>query len=48
MWSKLKASLRATEARTLPELEGAISEALRLVTAEDARGWFQSCGYNLT
>ena len=47
MWSKLKASLRATEARTLPELEAAIAQALQGITAQDAQGWFQSCGYNL-
>ena len=47
MWSKLKTSLRAAEARTLPELESAIAQALQSVTAQDARGWFQSCGYNL-
>ena len=47
MWSKVKAHLRATEARTLPALEAAIAQALQSVTARDAQGWFQSCGYNL-
>jgi transposase len=46
MWSKVKASLRAAEARTLAELEHAIDAALQSVTAQDARGWFTSCGYN--
>ena len=45
MWSKVKANLRAAEARTLPELETAIAAALQSVTAQDAEGWFQSCGY---
>ena len=43
--SKIKASLRRTGARTRAELEAAIGEALRLVTAADARGWFTHCGY---
>ena len=45
MWSKVKNSLRAAEARTLPELEAAIAAALQSVTAQDAEGWFRSCGY---
>lgn len=45
MWSKVKASLRAAEARTLPELERAVAVALQSVTAQDAAGWFHSCGY---
>ncbi len=47
MWSKVKTSLRAAEARTLPALEAAIATALRSVTAQDAAGWFTSCGYIL-
>ena len=47
MWSKVKASLRAAEARTRPELETAIAAALHSVNAQDAAGWFQSCGYIL-
>lgn len=47
MWSKVKANLRAAEARTLLELEAAIARALQSITAQDARGWFQSCGYDL-
>lgn len=45
MWSKLKAFLRATKARTEEELYQAISLALETVTAQDAEGWFRSCGY---
>ena len=47
MWSKVKGSLRTAAARTLSELEAAIAQALQSVTAQDAQGWFQSCGYNL-
>ena len=45
MWSKVKNSLRSAEARTLPDLERAIAAALQSVIAQDAEGWFQSCGY---
>jgi len=46
MWSKLKAYLRKTEARTKEALEEAIAAGLRTVTAQDARNWFASCGYS--
>jgi transposase len=46
MWSKLKAYLRKAEARTRQELERAIAEALKTVTAQEARNWFASCGYS--
>jgi len=46
MWSKVKALLRALEARTTPELVQAIGQALAQVTAKDALGWFASCGYS--
>ena len=45
MWSKVKALLRGAEARTLPELQAAIADALRRVTPDDARNWYASCGY---
>ena len=47
MWSKVKAHLRKTEARTLSTLRRAVGRALRQVTAQDAAGWFASCGYSL-
>jgi transposase len=47
MWSKVKAQLRSTEARTPEELEKAISSALAKVTPNDAKGWFASCGYSI-
>ena len=46
MWSKVKALLRSAEARTAQELEAAIGSALAQVTAQDALGWFVSCGYS--
>jgi len=46
-WSKIKTYLRAAKARTREALEEALKEALRLVSAKDAIGWFASCGYSL-
>jgi transposase len=46
MWSKVKAFLRAAEARTQPDLIAAISRALRSVTPQDAINWFAACGYS--
>lgn len=48
MWSKIKTYLRQAKARTVEALQQAIKEALASVTAEDARGWFESCGYGHT
>lgn len=45
MWSKIKASLRETKARTREELFVAITQALNKVTVQDTEGWFLSCGY---
>jgi transposase len=44
-FSKLKAALRRASARTREALEEAICQALPLITAQDARGWFAHCGY---
>ena len=44
-WSKVKAILRAKAARTRAYLDQAITEALDMITAQDARGWFAHCGY---
>jgi transposase len=46
LWSKVKARLRAAEARTHADLLAAIAAALRAVTADNARGWFAACGYS--
>jgi transposase len=48
MWSKVKALLRKMEPRTNEELFSAVGEALRMVTASDAKGWFDSCEYIAT
>jgi len=45
MWSKIKAILRTLKARTKDTLINAIAKALDKVTANDAKGWFESCGY---
>jgi transposase len=44
-WSKLKALLRAKAARTRERLDQAITEALAIITPQDAQGWFAHCGY---
>jgi transposase len=43
-WSKFKAILRAKAARTRDLLDQAITEALDMITPQDARGWFAHCG----
>jgi transposase len=48
MWSKVKEYLRAVEARCAEELYQAIRQALKKVTVQDAKGWFESCGYRYT
>jgi len=48
MWSKIKAILRILRARTKETLINAIAKALEAVTANDAIGWFESCGYTNT
>ena len=45
MWSKIKAYLRKAKARTSKALLRAIARALQTITAADAAGWFQHCGY---
>ena len=46
MWSKVKALLRAIEARSHPDLIEAIASALSRITSQDALGYFASCGYS--
>jgi transposase len=45
MWSKVKQILRGIKARTNEELFVGVGKALDLVSADDAEGWFASCGY---
>jgi transposase len=47
MWSKIKALLRAAEARTVETLVGALGHALKCITKQDAINWFASCGYSI-
>jgi transposase len=44
-WSKLKAKLRAVAPRTIGTLEEALPAALDAITPDNARAWFQYCGY---
>jgi transposase len=43
-WSKFKAILRKKAARTHDLLDQAITEALAMITPQEARGWFAHCG----
>ena len=45
MWSKVKQLLRGMKAQTTDELFTSVGLALNMVTADDAKGWFRSCGY---
>jgi len=44
-WSKFKEFLRSKAARTYELLDNTITEALEIITPQDARGWFSHCGY---
>ena len=48
MWSKIKTILRSLKARTQQVLIKAIAQALEAITARDAKGWFESCGYTFS
>jgi transposase len=45
MWSKLKQILRGLKPRTSQELFHDTGTALNMISADDAQGWFESCGY---
>lgn len=45
MWSKIKGLLRRAGAHTTEALHAAIARSLDQITAGDAQGWFQRCGY---
>ena len=47
VWSKAKAVVKTLEARTVPDLEAAVTLALESVTAADCRHCFDHCGYSL-
>jgi len=44
-FSKIKEYLRRVGARSRQALEAAITAAMAMVTAADAKGWFAHCGY---
>jgi transposase len=46
-FSKLKAQLRRANQRTVEGLWEAIGHGLDQISASDARGWFQHCGYQV-
>ena len=46
-FSKVKNLLRKAKARTLQALFEATAQALRAVSREDARGFFEDCGYKV-
>ena len=45
LWSKVKAWLRRVGARTFDTLSDAIAAALRAVTPEECRNYYNSCGW---
>ncbi|AMJ64718.1 hypothetical protein AXW84_04190 [Hymenobacter sp. PAMC 26628] len=45
-WSKLKTKLRACVARSYEALQAALREAVDWITGQDARNWFDHCGYH--
>lgn len=46
-WSRLKQLLRGARARLLEQLEPALTAALAAITPQDARAFFQHCGYRI-
>ena len=44
-WAKIKQVLRSLKARTSEAREAAMTAALATISAENARAWFQYCGY---
>jgi transposase len=44
-WSKVKERLRAVGARSQEDLDLAIADALNSITRNDAKGYFEKCGY---
>jgi transposase len=44
-WSKIKQHLRSLAARTMDILGEGVGRALKLITPQDARGFFRHCGY---
>jgi transposase len=47
-FSKVKGLLRKAKSRTLDALFGATAQALRAVSADDALGYVEHCGYEMS
>jgi transposase len=47
-FAKLKAALRAAEARTIPDLWQAIADALRRFTPQECANYLAAAGYDAT
>ncbi|GAA4011614.1 hypothetical protein GCM10022408_25120 [Hymenobacter fastidiosus] len=45
-WSKLKSKLRTGAARSYDALKNALYEAIDWITSQDAKNWFDHCGYH--
>ena len=45
MWSKVKNKLRKYQATEPEALFTVIMESFHYITDEDAKGWFEGCGY---
>jgi len=48
MWSKVKAFLRETAARTFDAVVDGVKDALHAITLADCEGYFEHCGYGDT
>ena len=46
-FSKLKTALRNAAARTREALQSALVEAINWITEQDAKNWFDHCGYHV-
>jgi hypothetical protein len=47
MWSKVKQLIRGAEPRTFEAFVEAVFNAMDAITASDAEGFFEHCGYGL-
>jgi transposase len=46
-WSKFKQFLRSAKARTAEALDQAVSAAIETITPDNAKAWFNHCGYRI-
>lgn len=47
-WAKIKQILRSLKARTAEALDQAMAQAVASISADNARAWFEHCGYRYT